>query len=54
MGLAWVQLDTKGKKVLAVRGPCAEQVALQSSPMGVLPFCPTLHFSCLVSMAALA
>lgn len=34
MGLAWVQLDTRGKKVLACS--CEEQVALQSSPMGAL------------------
>lgn len=39
MGLAWMQLDTKAKKVLAC--PCEEQVASQSSPMEALPFCPS-------------
>lgn len=39
MVLAWVLLDSKGVKVLACS--CEEQVALQSSPMEALPFCPS-------------
>lgn len=36
--LAWVQLDTKGKRCWLA---CEEQAALQSSPMGAFPFCPS-------------
>lgn len=51
MVLAWVQLDSKEKKVLAC--PCEEQVAFRALPWELFPSAP-VHFSYLVSMATLA